>query len=74
MKMRENVALAPGRRDATKPEPGRFEEQILPDDLHSAMRQFDGCTVLVTGGTGSFGQRFIETLLRYSRARRLIIF
>ncbi|HYM04086.1 MAG TPA: UDP-N-acetylglucosamine 4,6-dehydratase (inverting) [Stellaceae bacterium] len=38
------------------------------------MRQFDGCTVLVTGGTGSFGRRFIETLLRHSRARRLIVF
>ncbi|HUH84461.1 MAG TPA: UDP-N-acetylglucosamine 4,6-dehydratase (inverting) [Stellaceae bacterium] len=37
------------------------------------MRQFDGCTVLVTGGTGSFGRRFIETLLRFSRARRLIV-
>jgi UDP-N-acetylglucosamine 4,6-dehydratase len=38
------------------------------------MRQFDGCTVLVTGGTGSFGRRFIATLLRHSRARRLIVF
>ena len=29
----------------------------------------DGKVILVTGGTGSFGKRFIETVLcRYSRA------
>jgi UDP-N-acetylglucosamine 4,6-dehydratase/5-epimerase len=54
---------------------GRSEDShSLPDDLHASMRQFDGCTVLVTGGTGSFGRRFIEMLLRHSRARRLIVF
>jgi len=75
MKMRESVALVPGRRgDAAEPDKGRLDGQILPDHLHAAMRQFDGCTVLVTGGTGSFGRRFIETLLRFSRARRLIVF
>jgi UDP-N-acetylglucosamine 4,6-dehydratase len=75
MMMRETVALSPDQRaEAKKPAPSRFDGEILPDDLHAAMRQFDGCTVLVTGGTGSFGQRFIETLLRYSRARRLIVF
>ena len=31
-------------------------------------------SILVTGGTGSFGQRFIRTLLRSSAARRIIIF
>ena len=31
------------------------------------MRQFDDKSVLVTGGTGSFGRRFIDTLLRHSR-------
>jgi UDP-N-acetylglucosamine 4,6-dehydratase len=75
MMMRETVGLSPDRRaDAKQPAPSRFDGEVLPDDLHAAMRQFDGCTVLVTGGTGSFGQRFIETLLRYSRARRLIVF
>lgn len=75
MLMRDTVALAPGRRAAAADAgSSRLEGQILPDDLHAAMRQFDGCTVLVTGGTGSFGQRFIETLLRFSRARRLIVF
>jgi UDP-N-acetylglucosamine 4,6-dehydratase/5-epimerase len=30
--------------------------------------------VLVTGGTGSFGQQFVETVLRDQRPRKLIIF
>jgi len=46
----------------------------LPDDAMQAMRQFDDRAVLVTGGSGSFGRRFIDTLLRHSRARRIIIF
>lgn len=33
----------------------------------------DKC-VLVTGGTGSFGQRCIRTLLERSRARRIVVF
>lgn len=35
---------------------------------------FKDKTVLVTGGTGSFGQKFIKTLLANSQARRIIIF
>jgi UDP-N-acetylglucosamine 4,6-dehydratase/5-epimerase len=30
--------------------------------------------VLITGGTGSFGRRFVETLLRRGKPRRVIIF
>ncbi len=32
------------------------------------------CSVLVTGGTGSFGKKFIETMLRRQKPRRLIVF
>jgi UDP-N-acetylglucosamine 4,6-dehydratase/5-epimerase len=46
----------------------------LSDGLRRAYRQFDDKSVLVTGGTGSFGRRFIDALLRHSRARRLIVF
>jgi UDP-N-acetylglucosamine 4,6-dehydratase len=35
---------------------------------------FDGKSVLVTGGTGSFGRRFIATLLERYKPRRLIVF
>src|SRR6185312_7360896 len=38
------------------------------------MRQFDDRSVLVTGGSGSFGRRFVDTLLRHSRARRIVVF
>jgi UDP-N-acetylglucosamine 4,6-dehydratase len=34
----------------------------------------DGKVILVTGGTGSFGRRFIETVLLQARPRKLIVF
>ncbi|HLK11855.1 MAG TPA: UDP-N-acetylglucosamine 4,6-dehydratase (inverting) [Candidatus Binatia bacterium] len=34
----------------------------------------DDRSVLITGGTGSFGQRFAATALAYARPRRLIVF
>ena len=33
-----------------------------------------GLNVLVTGGTGSFGQKFTEIMLREFRPRKLVIF
>lgn len=35
---------------------------------------FDGKTILITGGTGSFGKKCVEVLLRASRPKRLIVF
>ena len=35
---------------------------------------FDGKSVLITGGTGSFGKRFVETLLKRHRPRRVIVY
>ncbi len=34
----------------------------------------NGKTVLITGGTGSFGQRFTEMVLREFSPKRLIVF
>jgi UDP-N-acetylglucosamine 4,6-dehydratase len=34
----------------------------------------DGKVILVTGGTGSFGRRFIETVLRRDAPRKLIVY
>jgi len=34
----------------------------------------DGKVILVTGGTGSFGRRFVETVLMRGRPRKLIIY
>jgi UDP-N-acetylglucosamine 4,6-dehydratase len=36
--------------------------------------ELEGKTVLVTGGTGSFGRRFIETVLARTAPRKLIVF
>src|SRR5579862_7559152 len=44
---------------------GRFEPTTL--DL-------DGKVILVTGGTGSFGRRFVETVLTRAKPRKLIIY
>jgi len=34
----------------------------------------DGKVILITGGTGSFGRRFVETVLTACRARKVIIY
>jgi UDP-N-acetylglucosamine 4,6-dehydratase len=34
----------------------------------------DGKVILVTGGTGSFGRRFIETVLTHASPRKLIVY
>lgn len=35
---------------------------------------FDGSTVLITGGTGSFGKNFVSSLLKLTVAQKIIIF
>jgi UDP-N-acetylglucosamine 4,6-dehydratase/5-epimerase len=40
----------------------------------AGLEAFSGRSVLVTGGTGSFGRRFIETLLRDGDPRRVVIY
>jgi UDP-N-acetylglucosamine 4,6-dehydratase len=35
---------------------------------------FDGKSILITGGTGSFGQMYTETLLKRFKPKRLVIF
>ncbi len=71
---RDAVALLRPAPDA-KTRPARKK---LPHDFaagqEDAYRQFDQKSVLVTGGTGSFGRRFIDTLLQRSRARRVVVF
>jgi len=38
------------------------------------MTPLDGKTILVTGGTGSFGRKFTEIVLKHSQPRKLIVF
>ena len=35
---------------------------------------FENKSVLITGGTGSFGQHFVQTLLRHHSPRRVVVF
>ena len=35
---------------------------------------FDGKSILITGGTGSFGRRLVKTILASHKPRRLIVF
>lgn len=44
---------------------GRFDYSTL---------QLDGKSILVTGGTGSFGRAFVDTVLTRYKPRRLIVF
>jgi len=46
----------------------------LMSALSDPYREFDNKSVLVTGGTGSFGKRFIKNLLARSKARRVVIY
>jgi UDP-N-acetylglucosamine 4,6-dehydratase len=59
------TAVTPGNgtvpHDDTEPSPAPYD-------------QFDDKSILITGGTGSFGKQFIQTLLQRSRARRVVIY
>jgi UDP-N-acetylglucosamine 4,6-dehydratase len=75
--MRNTVALL--RTPASEIAPAsaakqRRDANPASDDMMAAMRQFDDRAILITGGSGSFGRRFVDTLLRHSRARRIVIF
>lgn len=35
---------------------------------------FEGKTVLITGGTGSFGRRFVKDTLQHSKIKKLVVF
>jgi len=39
-----------------------------------AIGMFDGKSILITGGTGSFGKKFTKTLLEQHKPRRVVIF
>lgn len=50
---------------------------LIPDGLRhfgGDASIFDNCSVLVTGGTGSFGRRFVRRVLDEADPRRVIVF
>lgn len=72
-RLRAAEALLP-RAAAPSPAVAKGRVQAFGEHVGAAMRQFDDKSVLITGGTGSFGRRLVDTLLRHSRARRVIVF
>jgi FlaA1/EpsC-like NDP-sugar epimerase len=44
------------------------------EDQDVTAKWLDGKAILVTGGTGSFGRRFIETVIRDFNIARLLVF
>ena len=38
------------------------------------MIDLNGCSILITGGTGSFGKRFIETLLKKYKLKKIVVY
>jgi UDP-N-acetylglucosamine 4,6-dehydratase len=49
-------------------------EAGLTEDEMRGPYMFDGTSVLITGGTGSFGKEFIREMLQRFRPRRLIVY
>ena len=56
--------------DYSRSTQGPVGRQVAPLDA----RAWQDLSVLVTGGTGSFGQKFVEMVLRECPPRRLIVF
>lgn len=46
----------------------------LSASLNHGIEELRGRSVLITGGTGSFGRRMVDTLLRNAAPRRIIVF
>jgi UDP-N-acetylglucosamine 4,6-dehydratase len=57
----------------TMPQPDRLSEAPT-GVLQSGFDMLNGRSILVTGGSGSFGRRFVETVLRRAKPRRVIVF
>ena len=51
-----------------------IDSLFLGRDFKEPRMDLDGKTVLITGGTGSFGTRFVQTVLEDYRPRKIIIF
>jgi len=43
-------------------------------EINDARRSLDGATVLITGGTGSFGHAFVRRLVTHYKLKRLIVY
>src|SRR6185312_12244789 len=69
MSQRANVIRRPAIADVDAP-----PAPSLLRDFSQPWMDLNDKTVLVTGGTGSFGKHFIKTVIAHYKPRRLIIF
>ena len=51
-----------------------IENMVMDRKFDSPRIDLNGKTILITGGTGSFGKRFTETICREFKPKKLIIF
>lgn len=42
--------------------------------INKSIKEYDGKTILITGGTGSLGNKLVEVLFKYYKPRKIIIF
>src|SRR3546814_9876556 len=63
----------PTRRPERNAKPTHVVQMTIRQ-FDSGLIDLDGKTVLVTGGTGSFGRQFIRTVLGRFKTRRCIVF
>ncbi|MGQ0671768.1 MAG: UDP-N-acetylglucosamine 4,6-dehydratase (inverting) [Hyphomicrobium sp.] len=49
-------------------------QSALPEFMVEPFKRLDGASILVTGGTGSFGQALVSQILRHGKPSRLIIY
>jgi UDP-N-acetylglucosamine 4,6-dehydratase/5-epimerase len=62
-----------GRRPSLQPPTDWFSESIT-DRTRSPAEMFNGKSILITGGTGSFGRQYVRTILERFDPRRVIVY
>jgi UDP-N-acetylglucosamine 4,6-dehydratase/5-epimerase len=72
------IASIGGRAASLSRKVRRSDAAAVPIALNSSIvvefNMFDGKSILITGGTGSFGKRYVQTLLERYSPRRLVIY
>ena len=61
-------------QNAREPDADPVERLFLNRDFSDPRADLNGKTVLITGGTGSFGKRFVRQALTEYAPRKLIVF
>jgi len=60
--------------ETSAPDPLEHDPVFLRRDFHEPRVNLNDATVLITGGTGSFGHQFVRQIIADYKPRRLIIF